>query len=269
MGGYNMNAKRQLSGLKRVNWEKKSTKQKVKYLTNKLTMLGYKIPTYLKNGQVSDRQLKSQISKIERGLQSQIKKDNSNNNKKQLPIETRLNRYIKRYNKQIEATINGLEAMGLTDQQINYLTGKDVFFPSRRNKTFRIDGVALKKIGQLVISDDRKLDMLNKLKKDYKKITLQAIYDKLNDDTMSNKWFADFMSLDFVQNMKDYERQAIWKQWHTLSPLQKELFIKGELNNLRDKYLDVGEGEMDKASENSYLRIDRTINEYRQLDSFK
>lgn len=264
-----MNAKRQLSGLKRVNWEKKTTKQKVKYLTKKLETLGYKIPTYLKNGQLSDRQLKSQINKIERGLESQIKKDNSSKNKKSMSVDTRLNSYIKRYNKQVEATINGLEAMGLTEQQINYLTGKDVFFPSRRNKTFRIDGVALKKIGQLVISDDRKLDMLNKLKKDYKKITLQAIYDKLNDDTMSNKWFADFMSLDFVQNMKDYERQAIWKQWHTLSPLQKELFIKGELSNLRDKYLDVGEGEMDKASENSYLRIDRTINEYRQLDSFK
>lgn len=264
-----MNAKRQLSGLKRVNWEKKSVKQKVKYLTNKLTMLGYKIPTYLKNGQLSDRQLKSQINKIERGLESQIKKDNSNNNKKQLPIETRLNKYIKRYNKQVEATINGLEAMGLTEQQINYLTGKDVFFPSRRNKTFRIDDVPLKKIGQLVISDDRKLEMLNKLKRDYKKITLQAVYDKLNDDTMQNKWFADFMSLDFVQNMKDYEKQAIWKQWHTLSPLQKELFIKGELNNLRDKYLDVGEGEMDKASENSYARIDRTIQEYRNLDNFK
>ncbi|MFU2363434.1 MAG: hypothetical protein ACM67R_06445 [Clostridiales bacterium] len=264
-----MNAKRQLSGLKRVNWEKKSTKQKVKYLTNKLTMMGYKIPTYLKNGQLSDRQLKSQISKIERGLQSQIKNDSSSNNKKQLSVDTRLNNYIKRYNRQIESTINGLEAMGLSEQQINYLTGKDVFFPSRRNKTFRIDGVALKKIGQLVISDDRKLDMLNKLKKDYKKITLQAVYDRLNDDTMQNKWFADFMSLDFVQNMKDYERQAIWKQWHTLSPLQKELYIKGELNNLRDKYLDIGEGEMDKASENSYARIDRTINEYRQLDSFK
>lgn len=263
-----MNAKRQLSGLKRVNWEKKSVKQKVKYLTNKLTMLGYKIPTYLKNGQLSDRQLKTQINKIERGLQTQIKKDNSKP-KKSLPIETRFNRYVKRYNKQVEATINGLKAMGLSEQQIDYLTGKDVFFPSRRNKTFRIDDVALKKIGQLVIADDRKLDMLNKLKRDYKKITLQAVYDKLNDDTMQNKWFADFMSLDFVQNMESYQRQAIWKQWHTLSPLQKELFIKGELNNLRDKYLDVGEGEMDKASENSYARIDRTINEYRQLDSFK
>ena len=263
-----MNAKRQLFGLKRVNWEKKSTKQKVKYLTNKLTMLGYKIPTYLKNGQLSDRQLKTQINKIERGLQTQIKKDNSKP-KKSLPIETRLNRYVKRYNKQVEATINGLKAMGLSEQQIDYLTGKDVFFPSRRNKTFRIDGVALKKIGQLVIADDRKLDMLNKLKRDYKKITLQAVYDRLNDDTSQNKWFADFMSLDFIQNMKDYERQAIWKQWHTLSPLQKELFIKGELNNLRDKYHDVGEGEIDKASENSYARIDRTINEYRQLDSFK
>lgn len=266
-----MNAKRQLSGLKRVNWEKKSIKQKVKYLTNKLTMLGYKIPTYLKNGQLSDRQLKSQINKITHGLETQIKKDNSNNKtKKSLPIETRLNRYVKRYNKQVETTINGLKAMGLTEQQIDYLTGKDVFFPSRRNKSFRIDGVALKKIGELNISDDeRKLAMLNKLKNDYKKITLQAVYDKLNDDTMQNKWFADFMSLDFVQNMESYQRQAIWKQWHTLSPLQKELFIKGELNNLRDKYLDVGADEIDKASENSYARIDRTINEYRQLDSFK
>lgn len=266
-----MNAKSQLSGLKRVNWEKKTTKQKVKYLTNKLTMLGYKIPTYLKNGQLSDRQLKSQINKITHGLETQIKKDNSNNKtKKSLPIETRLNRYVKRYNKQVETTINGLKAMGLTEQQIDYLTGKDVFFPSRRNKSFRIDGVALKKIGELNISDDeRKLAMLNKLKNDYKKITLQAVYDKLNDDTMQNKWFADFMSLDFVQNMESYQRQVIWKQWHTLSPLQKELFIKGELNNLRDKYLDVGADEIDKASENSYVRIDRTINEYRQLDSFK
>lgn len=264
-----MNAKRQLSGLKRVNWEKKSTKQKVKYLTNKLTMLGYKIPTYLKNGQLSDRQLKSQINKIEKGLNSRIKNKTSES-KNKLPIETRLNRYVKRYNKQVETTINGLKAMGLTDQQIDYLTGKDVFFPSRRNKSFRIDGVALKKIGELNISDDeRKLAMLNKLKNDYKKITLQAVYDKLNDDTMQNKWFADFMSLDFVQNMESYQRQAIWKQWHTLSPLQKELFIKGELNNLRDKYLDVGADEIDKASENSYARIDRTINEYRQLDSFK
>lgn len=265
-----MNAKRQLSGLKRVNWEKKTTKQKVKYLVNKLQVLGYKIPTYLKNGQLTDKQLKSQISKIERGLESQIKKVSSTKNKKQLPVGIRLNNYIKRYNKQVESSINALKAMGLSEQQIDYLTGKDVFFPSRRNKSFRIDGVALKKIGELNISDDeRKLAMLNKLKNDYKKISLQAVYDKLNDDTMQNKWFADFMSLDFVQNMENYQRQAIWKQWHTLSPLQKELFIKGELNNLRDKYLDIGEGEMDKASENSYARIDRTINEYRQLDSFK
>lgn len=265
-----MNAKRQLSGLKRVNWEKKSTKQKVKYLVNKLQVLGYKIPTYLKNGQLSDRQLKTQINKIERGLQAQIKKDNSSNNKKHLSIDARLNNYVKRYNKQVESTINALKAMGLTEQQIDYLTGKDIFFPSRRNKSFRADGVVLKKIGDLNISDDeRKLAMLNKLKNDYKKITIQAVYDRLNDDTMQNKWFADFMTLDFVENMKDYEKQAIWKQWHTLSPLQKELFIKGELNNLRDKYQDIGEGEIDKASENSYARIDRTINEYRQLDSFK
>ena len=266
-----MNAKRQLFGLKRVNWEKKSTKQKVKYLVNKLQLLGYKIPTYLKNGQLSDRQLKSQINKIERGLESQIKKENSNNKpKRQMSIDTRLNNYIKRYNRQVESSINALKAMGLTEQQIDYLSGKDIFFPTRRNKSFRADGVTLKKIGDLVISDDeRKLTMLNKLKNDYKKITIQAVYDRLNDDTNQNKWFADFMSLDFVQNMKDYEKQAIWKQWHTLSPLQKELFIKGELNNLRDKYLDIGEGEIEKASENSYARIDRTINEYRQLDSFK
>ena len=266
-----MNAKRQLAGIKRVNWEKKSTKQKVKYLVNKLQVLGYKIPSYLKNGQLNDRQLKSQINKIQRGLESQIKKESLDNKpKRHLSIDVRLNNYIKRYNKQVESSINALKAMGLTEQQIDYLSGKDVFFPSRRNKTFRTDGVALKKIGNLIISDDeRKLAMQNKLKNDYKKITIQAVYDRFNNDNMHNQWFRDFMTLDFVQNMKNYERQAIWKQWHTLSPLQKELFIKGELNNLRDKYLDVGEDEIDKASENSYARIDRTINEYRQLDSFK
>ena len=266
-----MNAKRQLSGLKRVNWEKKSTKQKVKYLVNKLQVLGYKIPSYLKNGQLNDRQLKSQINKIQRGLESQIKKENSNSKPKtQMSIDTRLNNYIKRYNKRIDSTVNALKNMGLTEKQIDYLTGKDIFFPSRRNKSFRADNLSLKKIGMLVISDDeRKLAMLNKLKNDYKKISFQSVYERINDDTNQNRWFADFMTLDFVQNMKDYEKQAIWKQWHTLSPLQKELFIKGELNNLRDKYLDIGADEIDKASENSYVRINRTINEYRQLDSFK
>ena len=266
-----MNAKRQLSGLKRVNWEKKSTKQKVKYLVNKLQVLGYKIPTYLKNGQLSESQLKSQINKIQRGLESQIKKENSiSKPKRQMSIDVRLNNYIKRYNKQVESSINALKAMGLTEQQIDYLSGKDIFFPSRRNKSFRAEGVVLKKIGDLVISDDeRKLAMLNKLKNDYKKISFQSVYERINDDTNQNRWFADFMTLDFVQNMKDYEKQAIWKQWHTLSALQKELFIIGELNNLRDKYLNIGADEIDKASENSYARIDRTINEYRQLDSFK
>ena len=104
-----MNAKRQLSGLKRVNWEKKSTKQKVNYLVKKLQVLGYKIPSYLKNGQINDRQLKSQINKIERGLESQIKKENSNNKpKRQMSIDVRLNNYRKRYNKQVESTINAL-----------------------------------------------------------------------------------------------------------------------------------------------------------------
>ena len=267
-----MNAKRQLSGLKRVNWEKKSTKQKVKYLVNKLQVLGYKIPTYLKKGQLSDRQLKTQINKIERGLHSQIRKENSNNSpKKQMSIDTRLNNYIKRYNKQVESSINALKAIGLSDQQIDYLSGKDVFLPAMRNKSYRADGVTLKKIGDLIIEDDeRKLEMLNKLKRDYKKITFQGIYDRLNDDTEQNRWFADFMSLKFVLNMKGYERQAIWNEWNTLSPLQKELFIKGVLNSLRDRYLTVDGGEaLNKASENSYQRIITSIQEYKNINSFK
>lgn len=267
-----MNAKRQLSGIKRVNWEKKSTKQKVKYLVNKLQVLGYKIPTYLKNGQLSDRQLKTQINKIERGLHSQIKKETSANKpKREMSIDARLNRYVKGYNKQIEKTINGLKALGLSEQQIDYLSGKDVFLPAMRNKSYRVDGVALKKIGELNISDDeRKLAMLNKLKNDYKKITLQAVYDRINDDTEQNRWFADFMSLKFVLNMKGYERQSIWNEWNTLSPLQKELYIKGVLNSLRDRYLTVEGGEaLDKASTNSYARIISTIQEYKNINSFK
>lgn len=266
-----MNAKRQLSGLKRVNWEKKSTKQKVKYLVNKLQVMGYKIPTYLKNGQLSDKQLKTQINKIERGLQSQVKKENLNNkSKREMSIDARLNRYVKSYNKQIEKSINGLKAMGLTEQQIDYLSGKDVFLPAMRNKSYRADGVTLRKIGYLIIeNDEKKLEMLNKLKNDYKKISLQAVYERINDDTEQNRWFANFMSLKFVLNMKGYERQAIWNEWNTLSPLQKELFIKGVLSSLRDKYLTVEGEALQKASDNSYQRIITTIQEYKNIQNFK
>ena len=139
-----------------------------------------------------------------------------------------------------------------------------------RNKSYKADGVTLKKIGELIIEDDsKKLKMLNKLKRDFKKITLQAVYERINDDTEQNRWFADFMSLKFVLNMKAYERQAIWNEWNTLSPLQKELYIKGVLSSLRDKYLTVEGGEaLDKASTNSYARIINTIQDYKNIKQF-
>ena len=70
-----MNAKRQLSGLKRVNFSNKTDRQKIKYLVKKYELLGYSIPSYLQGKSLTQRQLTQAVNKITTGLNSTIKKE--------------------------------------------------------------------------------------------------------------------------------------------------------------------------------------------------
>lgn len=129
-----MNAKRQLSGLKRVNFNNKSAKQTIKYLKNKYEMLGYDIPAYLHGKSISKSQLNSAINKITRGLLSKIKKEKVYNSKPSVKLDKQFQQTVKKYNREVDRTLEALKTMGLPKKQIYYLMGKDVMFPTVRKK---------------------------------------------------------------------------------------------------------------------------------------
>ena len=65
-----MNAKRQLSGLRRTDFSKKSSKQTIKYLVKKYELLGYAIPSYLQGKTLSKTQLVSWVGLMKKNLES-------------------------------------------------------------------------------------------------------------------------------------------------------------------------------------------------------
>lgn len=264
-----MNAKRQLSGLKRVDFTKKSAKQTIKYLKNKYEMLGYDIPSYLQGKSISKSQLNSAINKISRGLTSVVKKEETYNSKPSVKIEKQFQQTVNRYNREVDRTLEALKTMGLPQKQINYLMGKDVMFPTVRKKSFMYDGVPLQKLDDIFISDNKtKREMIKKFKQDTKEITFQNIYNKLTDSSDSDTWFENtFLTCPAVRGMSSAQKNAMRKEFNTLSPLQKEFFIKSDLSEIADKYDESSVyGQQEKVEYNTFNRYLDKVQTFKRED---
>lgn len=264
-----MNAKRQLSGLKRVNFNNKSAKQTIKYLKNKYEMLGYDLPTYLQGKSISKSQLNSAINKITRGLLSAVKKEQVYNSKPSVKLDKQFQQTVKKYNREVDRTLEALKTMGIPKKQIDYLMGKDVMFPTVRKKSFIYDGVPLQKLDDIYISDNKtKKEMIKKFKEDTKEIRFQNVYNKLTDSTDSDTWFENtFLTCPAVRGMTSAQKNAMRKEFNTLSPLQKEFFIKGELSEIVDKY-DEGSvmGQQEKVEYNTFNRYIDKVQTFKRED---
>lgn len=264
-----MNAKRQLSGLKRVNFNNKSAKQTIKYLKNKYEMLGYDIPSYLQGKNISKSQLNSAINKISKGLTSIVKREQAYNSKPSVKLEKQYQQTINRFNKEVDRTMEALKTMGLPKKQIDYLMGKDVMFPTVRKKSFIYDGVPLQKLEDIVIADNKtKKEMIKKFKEDTKEISFQNIYNKLTNSADSDSWFENtFLTCPAVRNMNSAQKNAMRKEFNSLSPLQKEFFIKSELSEIVDKYKeDTTFGEEEKIEHNTFNRYIDKVQIFKRED---
>lgn len=150
-----MNAKRQLSGIKRVNFSNKTDRQKIKYLVKKYELLGYSIPSYLQGKSLTQRQLTQAVNKITNGLNSVIKKETTLKKSYKKSIDYQYNQTIKNYNKEVDKTLQALETMGLPSMQINYLKGKDLFLTYYDKKSFIYDGIPLEHLDNIYIVDNK------------------------------------------------------------------------------------------------------------------
>lgn len=268
-----MNAKRQLSGLKRADFSKKSSKQTIKYLVKKYELLGYAIPSYLQGKTLSKTQLNQAISKITTGLNSAIKKEEKARKKYKSSIDYQYNQTLKKYNKTVEETMKALHTMQLPQMQIDYLSGKDIFLSYYDKKSFFYDGVPVQKLENIIITDNKtKKEMIKKFKQDMKQIKFANVYKTLTDSTENDAWFEnEFMSSPTIQlSCKPYVQQMIQAEYNSLSPLQKDMWIKDVLRDLLDRYPeDSIVGNEERIENNIYDTITQSIQKYKSLYAMK
>lgn len=268
-----MNAKRQLSGLKRVDFSNKNDKQKIKYLVKKYELLGYSIPTYLQGKSLTQRQLTQAVNKITTGLNSVIKKETAIKKSHKNSIDFQYNQTVKKYNKEVDKTLQALETMGLPSMQINYLKGKDLFLTYYDKKSFIYDGIPLEHLDNVYIEDNKtKKEMTKKFKQDMKDIKFINVYKKLTDSTENDTWFNDeFMTSPSIQlACKPYVQEMIRKEYNSLSPLQKDIWIKEVLRELKDRYPeDSIIGNEERIETSIYNTVTESIQKYKTLKELK
>ena len=97
-----MNARRQIQALNRYDWGNKTPQQVAKYVGNKLEMLGYKVPNYMKKGKISQKQLDFHLNRVYNKLEKIVAKEEFSklpkSEQNRIKNEQRLEKAIINYN---------------------------------------------------------------------------------------------------------------------------------------------------------------------------
>lgn len=264
-----MNYKRQLSGLNRVKWEKKSDKQKVKYLTKKFELLGYKTPQYLTKGKLTEQKLNKAINRITAGLETRVRQQERTSSKKsKVSIDTKLSQAIAKYNKRVDITLNKLKKTNnLSERQLEYIQGKDVTFDNS-NITFFRDGATLSYLDKetMFFSDETsKKNFLKILNRMYKEIDYTELEKSILSSTLSDNLFTDFLEAEYNSELNNQDLTYLERKYNELTPLQKEVFIKSVINKMREKYENMSDLDHTVVSTNVFNRIVSTLDRFKEF----
>ena len=163
--------------------------------------------------------------------------------------------------------------MGLPKMQIDYLTGKDIFLSYYDKKSFFYDGVPVQKLENIIITDNKtKREMIKKFKQDMKQIKFANVYKTLTDSTENDTWFEnEFMSSPTIQlSCKPYIQEMIRAEYNSLSPLQRDLWIKEVLRELLDRYPEDGiVGNEERVEKGIYETVTQSLQKYHGLKEMK
>ena len=120
-----MNLNRLRNSLLNREWESKTKKTNINYLKNKLKDFDMVIPKYLKNGQLSDSNIKSITNRLIRAIDKkrEILRTTSDLPSKEKALKS-LQKTIEKHNKTVLKKIPMIqEKYNITEKQLNYLMG--------------------------------------------------------------------------------------------------------------------------------------------------
>lgn len=251
------------SGFLRTKWETKTPSQKGKLLRKQYENFGLRVPNYLQ-GAVNNTQFAKAYSRIENTYTKELNKyEKEKQKKKPLNLDKQVQQAIIQHNKSTRAVIKGLETLGLSQQEIQYLSGKEITMKGRK-KSFIASEINLREINpnrvKLKGTKAKKdyIKMLEQMNKEVNINNIKKVIDNTSKD--SNKWFNDFLSEQYFNHLTDGQKLHILNQFNDLTFAQKEIIIKTELDYLREKYEGVNEEDITTDQVNNLAdRINNAI----------
>ena len=231
-----MNLNRLRNSLLNRDWESKTKKTNINYLKNKLKDFGMNVPKYLKNGQLSDSNIKALTNKLINVID---KKREILRTTPDLPTKEKalksLQKTIEKHNKTVLKKIPMIqEKYNITEKQLNYLMGYVTNFDYgaynnnyaysyyRDNTQFRLytDDMNFNKVSTIV-------EYEKMIKEQTKRLSNENIKKELGTGTKAKQSVNNKLKEWEKDNIISKEnRQQLSQSINSLSPIQKEILYK-------------------------------------------
>lgn len=234
-----MNLKRQKSAIK--NRKYSGGKKDSLYFSKKLKEFGLKVPKYLGNNNISQKQFKSLQNRLEKHI---VKREHEEQkyNEETKKLDTQIKQQIKLFNERVDivkSIVN--KKYNFTAKDMNYITGKPITYMGR-NKTFDNynDEIILahKSFKRLRLSDNQaRKEHLQYMKNLTKNMTVKNFERWFVENEGASNWFKnEYLKGQLWEELTDKDVDTLMSYFNSLSGIKKELVIKQALNKIKEKY---------------------------------
>ena len=234
-----MNLKRQKTSIK--NRKYTGGKKDTTYFTKKLNEFGLKVPKYLGNGNITQKQFNSLKNKLERNITSRQREEQIYNEQTK-KLDTQIKQQIKLFNERVDIVKSMVtKKYNFTTKDKNYIEGKPITFGGR-NKTFDNynDGIILahKSFKRLKLSDNQaRKEHLKYMKELTKNMTVKHFDEWFVENKGASDWFKnEYLKGQLFDELTDKDVDTLMNYFNSLSGMKKELVIKQALNKIKEKY---------------------------------
>ena len=231
-----MNLNRLRNSLLNREWSSKTKKTNINYLKNKLKDFDLDIPKYLKNGQLSDYNIKSITNRLIKAIDKkrEILRATPDLPSKEKALRS-LQKTIEKHNKTVLKKIPMIqEKYNITEKQLNYLMGYTTNFDYgaynnsyafsyyRDNTQFRLytDDMNFNKVSTIV-------EYEKMIKEQTKRLSNENIKKELGTGTKAKQSINNKLKEWEKDSILSKEnRRQISQAINSLSPIQKEILYK-------------------------------------------
>lgn len=225
-----MNLKQSYNGFKKIKWENKTESQKAKVLKNQFEKLGYKVPKYLKENKISEKQLEKTLNRIQKGYEKRISKQIPNVKMSDIQYE------VNKFNALVDKRLKQLKNSGFSDKAIEFLKGQHVFLTTSDRSFFannslleriNIDGLVANKQGRKTT-----LDIIKRNKQ-----LLSASFDNVLSSANNIEDFKKLMYDEITfSDLDDNSRDYLLEKFSKLNLVQQEIVLQSYVKEIREKY---------------------------------